>query len=157
MSISDTIDELELAMQEYPTVDCPVTHGFTNGFYIRTIFMPAVGEGTLITSLIHNTTHSFFVSEGSVKVKVNDEEWQVIEAPYWGITHPGTRRVLLVTDDCTWTTFHPISEKELPEDYTEEKINESVERITERIIERHENKLLGGVIRNNKIINYIKR
>jgi hypothetical protein len=98
------IDELELKMAtEFPMVDCPLVHRFTNGMYIREIFMP---KGTLITSKIHKTQHPFTVSKGVVSVKIDSGEWQTIEAPYTGITQAGTRRVLLIHEDCVWTTYH---------------------------------------------------
>jgi hypothetical protein len=38
---------------------------------------------------------------------------QMIEAPFTGITKPGTRRVLLIVEDTIWTTFHPTQETDL--------------------------------------------
>lgn len=153
MSTNDRIDELEEKMLEScPVVDCPLTHNFVPGYYIRTIFMPA---GTLITSQIHNTKHCFNVSKGIVDVRVNDEEWVRLEAPHWGVTQPGTRRVLVIAEDAIWTTFHAILENEQPAFLGEQGITEAVEKITNRIIEQRKNNLLGGVLKNNKIINYV--
>lgn len=144
--INDQIDELELYMQKYQEVDCPLKHIFTPGLYTRTIFMP---RGSLITSLIHKTEHQFIVSQGTVLVKVNDNEWDEIVAPYLGITKPGTRRILYVKSDVVWTTVHPIDIK--PDNDSEEAIADAVLKIENVLIERHVNKLLGGVIKNNVI------
>lgn len=150
VNINDRIDELELALQDAPPVDCPVTHSFTPGFYVRQIFMPT---GTMITSQIHNARHSYQITKGIACVKVNDDEWEILEAPFVGITEPGTRRVLYIQEDTIWTTFHPILESEQPAFNLEEEITEAVEKIGKRIIEPHVNELLGGIIKNNIITN----
>lgn len=83
----------------------PVKHHFTPGLYCREIFMPA---GAVLTSKIHNTEHPFVVSLGRCSV-YNDATGEAveIEAPYFGITLPGTRRLLFIHEDTIWTTFHP--------------------------------------------------
>lgn len=121
------IDQLEKAMLDnLPIVECPLTHRFTDGLYVREIFMPA---GSLITSKIHKTQHQFFVLKGSVIVWIDGEE-QLIEAPYIGVTEPNTQRVLFVLEDCIWATSHPNPN------------NETVEQIEARILEGHDNVLL---------------
>ena len=104
----------------------PLTHRFTPGMYIREIFMPA---GAILTSKIHKTEHPFVVSKGRVKVLVENGEWQMIEAPFTGITKAGTRRLLVVLEDTVWTTFHVT-------DMTD------VEEIERTILEPHTNRLL---------------
>lgn len=139
------IDELEAVMlANLPQVDCPLTHKFVPGMYIREIFMPA---GSLITSLIHKTEHPFFILKGSVHVKITDDEWQVLSAPYSGITYPGTRRILYIEQDCVWVTVHKTGVQ--PVDDSLSSVLRAVELVTGEIIEPHENELLGGVVRNN--------
>lgn len=144
MTTSDKIDELEAVMNEYPKIDCPLTHRFVNGQYIREIFMPA---GSMITSMIHKTTHPFFVLHGKVSVYSENDGVQFIEAPYIGTTTPNTRRVLYIHEDTTWATCHVTDIK--PEDDSEESVLKAVQLIEEKILEVHENPLLGGVIKNN--------
>lgn len=86
-----------------PIIDLPLVHRFTKGMYIREIFMP---KGTLLTSKIHKTEHPFVVSKGSVSVWISEDDIQTIEAPYCGITKPGTRRMLYIHEDCIWLTMH---------------------------------------------------
>jgi hypothetical protein len=125
---NEKIDELESAMVEnFPLVECPLIHRFTEGLYTREIFMP---KGSLVTSKIHKTQHQFCVLKGAVSVWIDEGVEQYIEAPYVGITEPGTRRVLYVWEDCIWITSHPNPN------------NENVEEIEERIIENHDNPLL---------------
>jgi hypothetical protein len=133
------IDEAEAILAQLPKVECPLRHTFTKGLYIREIFMPA---GTMITTKIHNTEHPFIVSQGKLNVLLNGE-MQHIEAPYRGITRPGTRRVIYILEDTIWTTFHPlpyITGKE--NDWSEEDILKLTDSIESEIIEYHDNPLL---------------
>lgn len=117
------LDRLEEAMlQGAPVVNLPLVHRFTHGLYIREIFMPA---GTLLTSKIHKTQHPFVILKGKVSVLIPGEDVAHLEAPHFGITQPGTRRLLYIHEDTTWLTFHPN-----PEDV------EDLEQIEERLIER---------------------
>lgn len=133
--IHQFIDNLQVVMSELPQIDCPLKHIWTPGMYIRQIFMPA---GTAIISKTHNTTHPYIVSMGSVDVYNSEKDETVhIEAPYLGVTKPGTRRVLNVLQDCIWTTFHPISWVTGNEgDLDEDKQSELVYRIESEIIEK---------------------
>lgn len=121
----ERLDQFEMSMlaSEFPVVELPVAHQFTPGLYGRLIFMPA---GTLLTSKIHNTEHQYVVLEGRVSVWIEGVGIQHIEAPFVGVTKPGTRRVLYIHEDCKWMTFHPLVEGE----------EGDVARIEERIIEK---------------------
>jgi hypothetical protein len=123
-----SVDEIEAAISTCNPVECPVVHRFTPGMYIREIFMPA---GTSVVSEIHMTEHPYVVSKGSVKVWTEHEGTVLIEAPFTGITKPGTRRVLSTITDTIWTTFHSN-----PDDGT------NVDAIKNRIIEPHINPLI---------------
>ena len=132
MEANDIIDLLESEMQNYPIPECPLTHTLLEDQYIREIFMPA---GSLITSQIHKTEHPYFILKGVVSVWTENDGEVILQAPHYGITKPGTRRVLYVHEDCVWCTIH----KRLP--------NETVDDIGERIIEKHDNKLLDSDIK----------
>lgn len=131
--IHDRFDHLELAMlaSGEPMRDFTVSHVFTPGLYVRTILMPA---GSLLTSRIHKTRHPFVVLAGRAEVYIPGVGTQMIEAPYFGVTEPGTRRLLYIHEDCVWATFHPIVSDE------DDEPNEArrLEMIEERIIERRE-------------------
>jgi hypothetical protein len=142
----DRLDELEVAMLENcEPVHCLTTHKFTDGMYIREIFMPA---GSLITSKIHKTEHPYIVSYGKVAVSIDSEDWDEISAPYTGITKPGTRRVLYIIEDCIWTTFHRIDDmKSEYNEISEEEKENIVKEIEEKILEPHVNYLTGTDIK----------
>lgn len=141
------LDQVEAMMMELPKVDCPLEHRFTPGLYSRTIFMPA---GSLATSRIHKTEHQYIVSAGTVMVKINEDEWETISAPYIGTTKPGTRRLLFILEDCLWTTFHPVGI--VPEDESEYEVLKAVDKVEDMIIEKHINEILGGELRLNELI-----
>jgi hypothetical protein len=115
----ERIDSLEAWMLTQPPIDAPVEHFFTPDQYCRKIYMSA---GSLITSKIHRTEHPFFVLQGKAAVWDGENGVQIIKAPYFGITKPGTRRVLLIAEDCVWVTVH-------------RQDGETVEQIEQRIIE----------------------
>lgn len=121
----DTLERQMLAVGA--PVELPVIHRFTPGLYAREIFMPA---GTLLTSRIHNTEHPYVVISGVAKVYIPGVGVQRLEAGHVGITKPGTRRLLLIEEDCRWITFHPLVEGESGEEH--------LEAIEARIIKRRE-------------------
>ena len=140
------LDELEVAMLKNGSpIYCPTTHKFTDGMYIREIFMPA---GSLITSKIHKTEHPYVVSYGKTAVSIDGKDWHEITAPYTGITYPGTRRVLYILEDCIWTTFHRIEGmKSEYNDLNDEEKEKIVNKIENDILEPHLNYLTGTDIK----------
>jgi hypothetical protein len=132
ISANTPIDELEVAMLDnFDKVDCALTHRFTDGLYVRELFIP---KDTLVTSKIHKTQHQYFLLKGKLLVWIDGVE-QLIEAPYIGVTEPNTQRVVLALEDCVWATSHPNPN------------NETVEQIEDRILVKHENLLLKGNIK----------
>jgi len=145
------IDEFEATIiNEIGLGEAPVRHIFSEGVYVREMTAYA---GSFITSLIHKTEHIFIVSKGSLLVSMDDGDDLFIEAPYIGITKPNTRRAAYVVSDLVWSTIHVTDIK--PTDDTEEAIEEAVKLIGEQIIEPHENYVLGGILKNNVIVNNI--
>ena len=138
------VDNLEAVMMQFPEelIDGPLVHKFTDGMYIREIFMPA---GSLWTSKIHKTEHPYVVSYGKAAVSIDAQELYEITAPYTGITKPGTRRVLYILEDCIWTTFHRIDGmKSEYNDLSSEEIDKIVEEIEGKILEPHINQITGS-------------
>jgi len=92
--------------------DCaPLRHTFADGSYIREITMP---KGMVIASKIHKVEHPFFVMKGDCTV-VSDDKIQRIKAPYWGITKPGTKRILYIHEETVWATVHVTDSQDLEE------------------------------------------
>lgn len=148
MTMTEAIDKLEAEMVKVGSpVECPVTHRFTPGMYIREIFMPA---GTWVTSMTHNTVHPFFVLQGKANVYSDNDGAQIIEAPYVGVTTPGTRRVLEIITDCIWCTCHPTDIQ--PKGLSEHDVLDAVKLVAEVILDTHENDVLGGHYINNHFV-----
>lgn len=100
-------------------------------------------KDSLITSKIHNTNHPFVVSQGSVAVAIDGDNWQEIQAPYTGITQAGTRRVLIILEDTTWITFHPLPYLTGDEnEFSDEEKLKLVEKIEDEILSKYDNLLL---------------
>lgn len=92
---------------------CPVRNFFTPGLYCREIFMPA---GAVVISRVHALCHPFIISKGRALVYMGGEQpWVELVAPHFGITEPGTRRLLFITEDCVWTTFHVTDKTDVDE------------------------------------------
>ena len=127
LDLAATLDEMEFALTHYPTAACPVVHRFTPGLYIREITMP---KGAMITSMEHKTQHPFVISKGIVEVVSENEGPVTYCAPHFGITQPGTRRMLNILEETVWTTFHPTEETD-------------IEKIAAEVLIPHVNPLLG--------------
>ena len=134
---NNQVDEFEhLLLSTFETIDAPIRNFFTDGLYAREMSVPA---NSWITSKIHKTEFIFVVSKGKLIVSMDNGEEVEIEAPYTGISKPFSRRVAYVIEDCIWTTFHANPD------------NETEEQIEERIIEKHDNKLLTEEMKNKML------
>lgn len=135
MSANERIDRYEAELlAKYPEIKCPLKHQFTPGLYCRMIFMPV---GSEITSLVHRTCHQYAVLAGKVEVFTENEGVVMIEAPFTGVTMPGTRRALKIHEDTIWCTYHATDI--YPESESEQDIETAVKKITEIIIEPYVN------------------
>ncbi len=90
---------------------CPVTHSFGDGCYIREWNCP---PNVVTVSKVHKIAHPFFVLKGRVSV-LSQTGIETLEAPHYGITQPGTKRVLFTHSDTTWVTVHVTDKKDLDE------------------------------------------
>lgn len=97
------IDRLQSAMDAMPQVPQPLTHHFTEGLYGREIFNP---KGCLIVTKIHKAPNFSFILKGKLSV-ITEEGEDVLEAPGFFITKPGTKRVLYSHEDTVFMTVHP--------------------------------------------------
>jgi quercetin dioxygenase-like cupin family protein len=88
---------------------CPVKHSFGEGCYIREWNSP---PDVLTISKVHKVAHPFFVLKGKVSV-LTDQGVETIEAPYYGITPPGTKRALYTHTETQWVTVHVTEETDV--------------------------------------------
>ena len=106
---NEEIEKLEEAWLQVDQVECPLTHHFAPGVYLREIFMP---QGAFVIGAEHKTEHLNIVLKGRVLVAIHDEV-KAIEAPYTFISGPGIRKMLYIVEDTIWQTIHPTNEKDL--------------------------------------------
>lgn len=96
------IDKFEYELSTLPASELPLTHIFTDGLYVRKIFVPA---GSMFTTVHHNTEHPFILVSGITEV-VSNEESSSITGPFMGITQKGTRRLVYAVTDAVYLTIH---------------------------------------------------
>lgn len=85
------------------TVNCPLTHLFSPGMYVREITIPA---GTVLTGKIHKHSHPNFLMSGIVEVFTESGGLERLEGPLSMISPPGTKRALVAITDVVWATVH---------------------------------------------------
>jgi hypothetical protein len=114
--IRDKIAALEHALHTMvedgvPTVDLPLKHTFTDGVYIREIYIP---KDTIVVGLIHKHDHLNYITFGKVTVLTKDG-LETLTAPCSMISTAGTKRALYTHEDTIWTTIHanPTEERDV--------------------------------------------
>lgn len=141
ISNHDAIDKIEASMLQVgvPT-EANIRNFFVAGLYVREMFVPVKEyDGVFITSEIHKTEHLFSLDKGSLIVSDGINPPVLMQAPYKGITKPGTRRIALVLEDVVWTTYHP----------NPEGLNE--DEIRRKILMQHENPYITEELRQKML------
>lgn len=104
------IEEVEQEMLNNPTSMTgeelsntnPVKHSFAEGCYIREIYNPA---NEIIITAIHAQSHPFFLLKGEMSILTHNGI-EHIEAPHYGITEPGIKRIIYTHTPCNFVTVH---------------------------------------------------
>jgi len=128
--IRDSISGLQesmLALPQDKKVALETLHNFTDGIYVRTVFMKA---GSLIVGKIHKLEHTVIIGQGSASVISEEFGSKIIKAPMVFVSRPYVKRCLFIHEDMVWTTVHlnPTNSRDLDflesqivaEDYTED-------------------------------------
>ena len=81
----------------------PLTHTFTDGIYIRQMFMK---KGSAVIGKIHKNTHVWFLLSGKLVVasETSSEEYK---APCYVEAPAGSKRVIYAHEDSTWVNIYP--------------------------------------------------
>lgn len=87
----------------------PLKHTFADGLYIREVFNPA---NEILVTKIHKKQHAYFLLKGTMSILTEDGV-KKISAPYYGITEPGTKRVIYTHTDCVFVTTHATNAKDV--------------------------------------------
>lgn len=109
-------------------LDLPTQGMFSDGVYLRTIFMP---KGSIVVGKQHKTKHFNIVLSGKADVWINGE-YKLIEAPSIFESLEDVRKILYILEDMYWTTIHPTNlttEEEIEEEIIKEDTKEMKELI----------------------------
>lgn len=99
----DILNRCDAELVQYGETECDLTHRFTPNLYTRELFLKA---GTLGTTVLHLTTHPFFIIKGDISMWYREVPLIRCKAPYIGITNAGTRRMLYAHEDSIMVTCH---------------------------------------------------
>ena len=72
-------------------------------------------KGDVWMSKIHLSEHPYVILSGEVLVIREDGTGTHIKAPHFGITEPGTQRLIKVLEETDWITFHATNKTDLDE------------------------------------------
>ena len=123
----------------------PLTHRFSDGVYLREIFMP---KGMIVVGKKHKTRHLNIVISGKARVW-DGEKLVEITAPYTFESNAGVRKVLYIEENMLWQTVHVTEETDvlkLEDILCEEKGTISFEELKDKmLLSDIETKLLQGI------------
>ena len=140
------ITKLEEKMRKHHAVSiddyCPLKHTFGEGYLIREINTPA---GELIITKIHKQNHPFFLLKGKCSVLTEDGV-KYMEAPYYGITSVGTKRIIYCHTDVVWVCVHITESTDI------EKIEEDIiaKDFNDPAITKEDVKILTEILKDKK-------
>ena len=101
----EDIERVEARLLPMKQVECPLTHHFSPGLYLREIFMPA---GTFVIGHEHKTEHFNIVLTGRASVLMDGKLHEIV-APCIFKSAPGVRKMLIIHEDMRWATTHPLA------------------------------------------------
>jgi len=109
-SMREQLADIVREGQKLPQVECPVTHRFAPGVYLREIFMPA---NTRVIGKIHKTEHFNILIQGACLIVHDDGRREILQAPMTFVSKAGVQKVLLILEDMIWQTVHVTPEIDL--------------------------------------------
>ena len=104
-----TPQELIQKTMNMPQVDCPVSHTFVNGNYIRELRVKA---GTFLIGHYQKTQHINMFVKGKVAMYNPDGTFKILTAPMYFIGEPG-RKVGFVIEDMVWINVYATKETDV--------------------------------------------
>ena len=114
--INSKIEQIEDALLNAPEdqflpVECPLSHKFAPGVYLRTVTMP---KGASVIGQEHLTEHFNVVLRGHCRVMIDGEVQEII-APAVFVSKPHVRKMLYMVEETEWMTIHVTPETDLDE------------------------------------------
>lgn len=108
--------------------DCPLTHRFEKGLYIREIRIPAM---SMLIGRVHKHGHICQLLEGDIMLIHHQGIREGFHAPSQIMTEPGYQMVAYAVTDVLAQTVHPNPQEERDITKLEADIFESVESLKE--------------------------
>jgi hypothetical protein len=105
----EKVKKLEELMLKEPQAECPVTHSFLPGTYIREMKMAA---GVLAIGHYHKTAHKNIFFKGRILVPKEDGSVEELVAPMEFIGQPG-KKIGYVLEDVVWFNIFETNEQDI--------------------------------------------
>jgi hypothetical protein len=121
------VEKAERILERHPQADCPVTHHFAPGVYMRELLIP---QGVLLTGAVHKTAHMSVLSKGHIFI-LNGEDRLELVAPATVLSPAGVKRAIYAVEESVWMTIHATDETDTA-------------RLVEDLTTSTEDELLGG-------------
>ena len=101
-------DALEQQFLSQPQAECPVTHHFGPGVYIREVKIPA---GTIVVGHSHRDESLNMMLAGKMVLMI-DGQIIAVSAPFFAVAKPG-RKVAYVLEDAVWMNVYATEERDI--------------------------------------------
>ena len=103
------VQRLESAFLDLPQADCPITHRFSPGIYIREVVMPA---DSYVVGHHHKTVHFNNMLSGRLTILNEDGTKTELVAPQSFISPPG-RKIAYIHEDVIWQNVFATDERDV--------------------------------------------
>lgn len=103
------VQRLEAAFLDLPQADCPITHRFAPGIYIREVKMPA---GSYVIGHHHKTPHLNIMLSGCLTILNDDGSKTELKAPQTFIANTG-RKIAYIHEDVIWQNVFATDERDV--------------------------------------------
>lgn len=110
LSRAELVNRAVQELSKLPQTECPLTHRFAPGVYLREIRMPA---GAFVIGKIHRTEHFNVLIQGACLIVHDDGRREELRAPLTFVSKAGVQKVLRILEDTIWQTIHPTTETDL--------------------------------------------
>ncbi len=101
--------KLEAAFLDMPQADCPITHRFADGIYIREVRMPA---GSYVIGHHHKSDHLNIMLTGHLTILNDDGTKTDLHAPQTFIA-PAGRKIAYIHEDVIWQNVFATEERDV--------------------------------------------
>jgi hypothetical protein len=105
----DVTEQIEAKLLELPQINCPVTHHFGPGIYIREVRMPA---GSFILGHKHKTEHTNILVSGRLRFLNEGGDAVELVAPCVLNSNSG-RKLAYIIEDVIWQNVYATDERDI--------------------------------------------